>query len=1426
MKQLSLISLGWFLVLLASAGLQMSVHAQVVPNSSTRPAATPVAVPAAYLSSNTNFVRSWMPKIPISDVPTLTSASRTHAEVTQETQYFDGLGRKIQSVSKQQSPLGRDYVQAQVYDSLGRQKFLYMPFVPKDANNTDGLFKLNPFTSQKTFYQDTVLNPGMKGESVYYMQQVFEQSPLNRVLKTYPAGNSWALEGGNKPSEKKYVINSDNDSVRIWNVGTGYPTSPGFYPTRELTKLVSVDQSGKMMVTYADKENRVVLTKIQASATPGTAHMGWLCTYKVYDLFGNLVFEISPKGVEAIRANWVITATVANELCFQTRYDARQRAIVTKPPGADSIEQVFDKRNRVVMTREAILKSHFQWKAFYFDRLGRERMNGLFYSANTRVQMQALMDAAAFDPVNSIPVTVVSESSVIALLYSYYDNYSYPERYVYNTADLTKVQAGSNPYPEALPAAPSNMTRGLLTGTRSRVETDTMFLTTSYYYDRKQRPIQVIEENVSGGSTTTNKLYAYDGRLLSTYVKLTNPLSTTTPQITLLTNVHYDANRRVDSVTRKINDDANFQSILSVNSFDELERLKLKRMGVNGAGQLEAQTYTYNVQNWISSINRDAYLNVPGSTAAAFGEEIFYDYGFSSIQFNGNVAGIKWKSGSDGVPRAYGFGYDWANRMVNADFGQQNQGSTLWTNDKVDFSTAGSYDANSNFLSLKQVGMSGLLIKTIDSLKFSYLANSNCLTLTTDYKNDPNSILGDFKSITAPGSKNYMYNAAGGLSKDPNKGIDSFLYNHHGYPAMISLNGKGVIFYQTDGSGHKLTEIIQDTSVAGRSSVRKYMGDFVFHGDGVTGDSLEYIAHAEGRSVPVFNGTQPVGFNDEYFIRDHQNSVRAIEKNKKDTSVYACTNEIAADGAENLIFSNRITTPKPSGYPADNTTSPNDFVTKLNGSTGQKVGPGLVLRVAAGDSLQMVAKAYYTSAAASTSANTSSAMATAILGIFGTGGPVDGIHNGTGAGSPISTFTPVVYDLIKNQDPNQNQSDKPKAYFTFIAYDDQLNLVTANSGTRQVQGSPNALQSLVVTKFVVQKTGFVVCYPTNESAQDVFFDNIIVTHFAGPLQSVMNYYPLGLKMEGISSNAFSKGIYAPNKMGFTGKEIQKQEFQDGTGLELYDMGPRMYDQQIGRFHVQDRLAQKYSALTPYSYAAANPARFTDPSGDSLVVPVEQSLSDLQSLIRQDMVAAVTLSAKTVDPRGLVKSIFLNWGDKTEQQKQEAMQSDPGLRLLNDIITAVDENGNNELYYYSTAESMIEIDPLDGHRYDISMGPHHNADGSVKYNGIDNISVTPRDGKGFVAGEYRPPLGTAGMVRISAEGFFYNSNKDGSVTVWTDRASIVFHELFENFQRSHFKLPYEMYSNGPGAHQNAVKTEGNRYNNIMPGNSKFMPYKAH
>ncbi|MGN7721767.1 DUF6443 domain-containing protein [Chitinophaga sp. 22620] len=1253
--------------------------AQNPPNTSARPGATAATLPVPYTNPVVNYIRTWEPAMPTTDTAVVTATARTVKEVKQTTQYFDGLGRLLQQVSKGMSggitveaTGGKDLVSMHVYDAYGREQLQYLPYVPQTGNTSDGLFKTSPFAGQAAFYQNATLNPGAQGETIYYNRTAFEASPLNRVLNTYAPGNSWALEGGNKPVSLQYLVNTTTDSVRIWDMpasGT-IPTSAAgrVYGAGQLYKNVTQDEAGNQVMEYKDKEGQIILKKVQLATSPGSAHVGWFCTYYVYDNLNNLRCVIPPRAVELINSSWVISAAIAGELCFRYQYDERRRMIEKQFPGAGPVQLVYDVRDRLVFTQDSVQRAKSptkEWLVTFYDALNRPVMTALYPSNSTRNQLQTAMNAvtssstlsytapgtadlvvgnrqtgltsykatnsvvlqegfesetgaefvAEIDPVLQGLTTQITVSNPLPnitgyqpLIYTFYDNYVYTGSHGLQTAELIKPQADNNPYPETVTAA-STMTQGSVTGTRIKVlGTTDQWLTTTTYYDNKGRAIQTISDNTGGGKDIVTSLYDFNGKVLSSYLRHTNPRSGATPQTTVLTMNRYDAAGRLRSVKKRLNDNVALERTVATMEYDELGKLKEKKLGVTSASaQMEKLAYEYNIRGWLKGINK-AYVTTAGSTSNWFGQEMSYDYGFTTNQYNGNIGGLKWKSGGDGIARAMGFGYDKVNRLTAADFNQQNTGTTTWQKNLADFSVSNlGYDANGNIMSMTQRGLKAGAPATVDQLSYAYYSNSNRLRYVRDNVNDISSTLGDFKEPTANNTSNlnapttdfdYSYDGNGNLTADKNKEITGIVYNHLNLPQAITITGKGTIAYQYDAAGTKLKKTVTDNTITpSKVTTTDYMsGGMVYEKD-----TLQLLSHEEGRIRTVFQSGQSLQYKYDYFVKDHLGNIRVVLTEQTDFSMYTASMEPESAAVENALFSNidATRTAKPAGYPQDATpqatTQQNSFVAKLNGNNpDKKIGPSLVLKVMAGDTIQIGAKAFYKSGPAQKNQNAvPQDMLNALISAFGNGqGIAEPGHGATVAAvnsTPFNNDFNNAYQRLKEKDKDAFNPQRPRAYLNFVLFDEQFNLVEDNSGVKQVEATPDELQTLAQDKMVMEKSGFLYVYTSNESPQDVYFDNVTVLSLPGPMLEETHYYPFGLTMAGISTKAVGK---LENRYKYNGIE----KIGD-LGLEDYDALFRELDPQIGRWWQVDPKIESMEMWSPYASNYDNPIRFNDFLGD-------------------------------------------------------------------------------------------------------------------------------------------------------------------------------------------------------------------------------------
>jgi hypothetical protein len=650
---------------------------------------------------------------------------------------------------------------------------------------------------------------------------------------------------------------------------------------------------------------------------------------------------------------------------------------------------------------------------------------------------------------------------------------------------------------------------------------------------------------------------------------------------------------------------------------------------------LETQDYTYNIRGWLKGINKDyANNNTSGGDNRWFGMELSYDWGFGTNYLNGNISGSKWRSKGNGQQRAYGFGYDDANRLLYADFNQYS-GSGWDKTAGVDFSTvmgngtnpSTAYDPNGNILAMQQEAWQLGGSHNIDSLKYTYYNNSNKLQNVIDGDNNPATTLGDFRTSSlspyasgkTTAALDYAYDGNGNLLKDLNKDIGSLTtsgitYNYLNLPAQISFRSatgtKGTITYTYDAAGTKLKKTTLD-SVGNLETVTTYIGPFQYRsttpltgtGSGNLIDTLQFFAHPEGRiraENDTVDGETPGSYKADYFLKDHLGDTRMVLTDEQQTDMYpAATMEVGDSATENVYYMNLDSTrvALPPGYPSDTTTNPNNYVAEVGGSTSEPViGPGLVLKVMAGDEFSVRVSDWYllNGTTPGTPVNPLTDILThMIAGMAGIPSPENPGLVALQSNTP--TLSSNVFNFLQDTGTSINSS-RPHAFLNWILLDNQFSYVSASSGFSQV-GNSGQLNVITLTNLPIISSGYLYIYVSNETPNvPVFFDNLQVTHMRGPLLEEGHYYPFGLTIAGISDKAL-KANYAENKFKYNkGSELQNKEFSDGSGLEMYETVLRELDPQLGKWWQID--PRPNLSLSPYETMNNNPGLLNDPLGDT------------------------------------------------------------------------------------------------------------------------------------------------------------------------------------------------------------------------------------
>ena len=683
-------------------------------------------------SINQNYVLTRTFKIPGVNAANINSI-RSNCEENQAIQYFDGLGRPLQTVTVQGSPTGKDMIQPFAYDAMSREAVKYQPYTVAGNNGAYRPDALLP-TGQPNFYN----NPptGVAGTPSPFSITVFEPSPLYRVREQGAPGTDWQPVTGNNTGHTLKMEHGTNvaGEVKLWTVdAAGNGATATSYAAGRLYKNISKDENWKpadlkagTIEEFKDLEGQVVLKRIWETGTKS------LSTYYVYDDFNNLRYVLPPAVNENGQDLSAFTESDAafGDFIYGYHYDGRKRLVEKKIPGRGWEYMVYNKLDQRVLTQDAVQrnKTTKEWLFTKYDVLGRAIITGLYVNNGNRADLQQTIDNQGTLWENRISTNEGYTSNAFPQTITYYHTISY-----YDDYDFPGNSFGQPTGTQAT----GGRTRTLLTGSMVTTLGSPNMLLTVNYYDDEARVVQSKSRNHLGGTDIINNTYSFVGELTAT--TRTHTGSPNGAPTTIATSYTYDHIGRKLEIRQNINNQPT-ETILSQLSYNELGQLQTKSLN-NG---LQTTGFAYNERGWLTS-----------SSSAEFAMQLKYNLG-TLPQYNGNIANQIYNNNQINT---FTYQYDRLNRLVSS-AAANDLGENI------------SYDVMGNITSLTRDGFGtnsynnyeGNRLKNITGFtnsSYTYDVNGNLksdsqknITLNYNYLNLPESVSGS-QNIS------YTYNSLG-----------------------------------------------------------------------------------------------------------------------------------------------------------------------------------------------------------------------------------------------------------------------------------------------------------------------------------------------------------------------------------------------------------------------------------------------------------------------------------------------------------------------------------------------------------------------------------------------------------------------------------------------------------------------------------------
>lgn len=763
----------------------------------------------------------------------VTTPSSTAKQI-ETVQYIDGLGRPKQVVNVKASPLGRDVVTHIEYDGFGRQVKDYLP-VPQTFTANGSIF---------TAPLDYASNPAIYGSEKIYSENIFENSPLDRIKQQVHVGNDWS----NKPIKLDYDANVAGEVIKyttmtIWENDATKSTlsNGGSYGTAQLYKNTVTDEDGNKTINFKNGDGQTLLVRKVISDTDKAD------TYYVYNEYNQLAYVIPPNAA-IIYQNLVAGTAIAyddinlNDLCYRYRYDGRNRLVEKKLPGKGWEHMVYDKADRLIMTQDNNLRQDKRWLFTKYDKFSRAIYTGITADPNDRAIIQGYVDftfpnnyegSGSFTQ-NGLTVEYTNSNAFPTYIYqllsvNYYDTYPQGTPSFTPTLPgytvLTQDAQNSNISTKSLPVA----------SYVKNIEDDNW--TKNYtWYDTKGRAVATYSINHLGGYTKTESELDFAG-VTKQFITKHKRLDADAEKV-ITENFTYDHQNRL--LTHKHIVDNNPEEILAQNEYNELSQLKTKKVGgTNSATPLQTVDYAYNIRGWLTHINDPSNLG-----GDLFGYKINYNQreGLESPdafetnlkvlpKYNGNIAEVVWKTATNynDYLRRYGYVYDGLNRLLAGFYQNDANPSAGEYYEKM------TYDLNGNIKTLRRtaaLSTTGVANK-IDDLTYVYENSnqSNRLSTVTDTAQN----YGGYPDVSG---NTIAYDLNGNMEDEKDKGILKINYNILNLPNYFKFN----------------TEYIIRDFVTGEDEIRNVRLDYLYNANGTKLRKKYTYYFSKGKSER-FSGT-------------------------------------------------------------------------------------------------------------------------------------------------------------------------------------------------------------------------------------------------------------------------------------------------------------------------------------------------------------------------------------------------------------------------------------------------------------------------------------------------------------------------------------------------------------------------------------------